>query len=79
MVGPVGAGTAEDAADCLLAAVEFARTRSDRVRLSVPGPHPALAALLDAGFHITYLETFVSSAAAPFLDPARYVGSGDFF
>ena len=79
MVGPVGARTAEDAAACLLAAVEFARQRSGRVRLSVPGPHPALAALLDAGFQITYVETFVSSAAEPFLDPTRYAGSGDFF
>ena len=78
-VGPVGARTPEDAAACLYAAVEFARTRSWRVRLSVPGPHPALGAVLDARFQITYAETFVSSATAPFVDPTRYAGSGDFF
>ena len=37
------------------------------------------APLHDAGFQITYVETFVSTAAAPFLDPERYVSSGDFF
>ena len=29
-------------------------------------PHPALASLLNLGFHITYLETFLSTATTPF-------------
>ena len=78
-VGPVGARRSADALDCVRAAVAFARTRAAVVRLAVPGPHPALAPLLEAGFRITYVETFVSSASTAFLDPARYAGSGDFF
>lgn len=38
-------------------------------------PSLCLAPLLEAGFRITYLETFL--ADAPFFDPASYVGSGD--
>jgi GNAT superfamily N-acetyltransferase len=78
-VGPIGALTPADARECVCAAIEFARARAEVVRLAVPGPHPSLAALLDAGFQIRYVETFVSTAATPFVDPERYVGSGDFF
>jgi hypothetical protein len=46
------------------------------LHVSVPGPHPSLAPLLDGHFHITYVETFLSSAVAPFFDPRRYLTSG---
>jgi GNAT superfamily N-acetyltransferase len=78
-VGPIGAGTAADALDCVGAAVAFARSRAEHLRLAVPGPHPALPALLTAGFRITDVETFLSTGAAAFPDPERYVGSGGFF
>jgi len=39
----------------------------------VPGPHPALPALLAAGFQITYVEQFLCSDGAPFFDPACYI------
>jgi hypothetical protein len=34
-----------------------------------------LAALLERGFHITYVETFVSNATSPFFDPRCYIAS----
>ena len=77
-VGPVGTETAGDAVDCVCAAVDQARGRAEIVRLAVPGPHPALRPLLDAGLRITDVETFVSAVPTDFFDPARYVGSGEF-
>ncbi len=76
-VGPVGTRKRADAQDCVCAAVEFARRRGEVIRLAVPGPHPGLGALLHAGFHIVDIETFVSTAATTFFDPACYVASGD--
>jgi GNAT superfamily N-acetyltransferase len=75
-VGPVGAHTPEDAAACVFGAVRWAASHAKIVRIDVPGPHESLASLLDAGFIITYVETFVSSATAPFFDARLYVGSG---
>jgi len=78
-LGPIGTQDVADAAACVCAAVEWARRRVGIVRMVIPGPHPALAPLLAAGFRITDVETFVSSAVPAFVDPTRYVGSGDFF
>ena len=75
-LGPLGAAAVEDAADCVRAALGWARERAAVVRLALPGPHPALAAVLDAHAVITYVETFCSSAAEPFFDPRRYALSG---
>jgi hypothetical protein len=75
-VGPVGARTPQHAALCAAAAVRWAVERAPVIRVDVPGPHPALAPLLEAGFRITYVETFVASSAEPLFDPARYLGSG---
>jgi GNAT superfamily N-acetyltransferase len=75
-LGPIGARTPEDALDGVVAAVTWARERAGVLRLALPGPHPALPALLDAHFEITYVETFCSSAEKPFFDPRLYVGSG---
>ncbi len=75
-IGPMGARSPDDAADCVLAAVNWACQRADVVRIDVPGPHPCLAPLLEARFHIVYVETFVSSAPAPFFDARCYIPSG---
>jgi len=75
-IGPVGARTAEDAAACVLAAVTWAQSRATVLRIDVPGPHPSLGALLDTGFRIGYVETFMSTMDSPFVDGQRYVGSG---
>ncbi|MBA2679345.1 MAG: GNAT family N-acetyltransferase [Ktedonobacteraceae bacterium] len=76
-IGPLGVKRAEDAADCVLAAVRWASQHKARAyRIDVPGPHPCLAPLLAAGFRIFYNETFVSSAHTPFFDPRCYIPSG---
>jgi Acetyltransferase (GNAT) family len=75
-IGPVGAATAEEATACVLAAVEWAAARAPVLRIGVPGPHGSLALLLERGFQITYVDTFVSSVAARFFDPRCYIPSG---
>lgn len=77
-LGPIGVQSVQDAAPCTLAAVNWARKHAgaEILLISVPGPHPALASLLNVGFHITYVETFVSTAPTPFFDTRCYVASG---
>jgi hypothetical protein len=75
-LGPIGAYTPADAAACVLAAVEWACSRAEVLRVAVPGPHPALPQLLEAGFHIVDLETFLTSAEEPLADGERYLPSG---
>jgi len=75
-LGPIGAYTPEDAAACVVAVVEWARTRAATLRLAVPGPHPALRTLLAAGLRIVAIETFLASGEAPFVDGRRYLPSG---
>ncbi len=76
-IGPVGVKQAEDSADCVLAALRWAaRQKARSYRIDVPGPHPALTSLLNASFHLFYIETFVSSAYTPFFDPRCYIPSG---
>jgi len=76
VLGPIGSSSVEEAAACVLAAVEWAAERAKVIRIEVPGPHPCLAPLLERGFRLTYTDTFVSSAASPFCDARRYVPSG---
>jgi hypothetical protein len=64
------------AAACVLAAMRWARVRADVLLIDVPGPHPCLALLLDAGFRIVYVETFVSTAGTLFFDARCCVASG---
>ncbi len=77
-IGPLGAKTREDAAACLLCAVEVATRRANVVRVAVPGPHEGLRPLLVAGFRITYVETYMESKSYG-VDPQLYIGSGDLF
>ena len=72
-LGPIGARDPADALACVAAAARWAGQRAAVLRITVPGPHPALAALLAAGFQITYVEEFLCSAGPPFMDPARYL------
>ncbi|MEN9933569.1 MAG: hypothetical protein RLZZ387_148 [Chloroflexota bacterium] len=75
-VGPVGARTHIHAAQCAAAAVRWASEHAAVLRLDLPGPHPALAPLLEAGLRIVSVETFAASAEPLFFDPARYLPSG---
>jgi GNAT superfamily N-acetyltransferase len=74
-VGPVGVRDAGVAAACVVAAVRWARERGSFLELAVPGPHPALAPLLEAKLRIAYVETYCASEPN-LVDPERYVGSG---
>jgi acetyltransferase (GNAT) family protein len=76
IIGPVGALAPEDAASCVGAITRFAAQRAPTLRLAVPGPHPTLSPLIEAGFLIVYLETFLASEGAPPFDPTRYLPSG---
>jgi hypothetical protein len=75
-LGPIGASTPEDAAACVLAAVNWALQHAEVLHIEVPGPHACLATLLESGFRITYVDTFVSTAIAPFFDARCYIASG---
>jgi GNAT superfamily N-acetyltransferase len=75
-LGPIGVSNAADAAACVLAAVAWASQRADVIRVMLPGPHPALAPLLERGFRIAYVDTFMSGAPTPFFDARCYVPSG---
>lgn len=74
-LGPIGARTAADALECVLAAVTWAAERAPALSLGLPAAHHALPALLAAGFHITYVETFVSTIDPSLFDPACYLPS----
>jgi ribosomal protein S18 acetylase RimI-like enzyme len=76
IIGPVGARTPEDAASCVGAVIRYAAERAPTIRLAVPGSHPILAPLVEAGFLIVYLETFLASEGAQPFDPALYLPSG---
>jgi hypothetical protein len=78
-LGPIGAHSQADALACLAAAISWAKTRAPAINISVPGPHAALAALLDARFQISYVETFLSSSDQPFFDAGCYIPSGGTF
>jgi hypothetical protein len=74
-IGPVGGRTAAAARAGALAAVAWAQERAPRLEITVPGPHPVLRPLLEAGFFIDYIGTFCASASVR-LNPARYIASG---
>lgn len=78
VVGPLGVSAPEYAAECVLAATRWVQQQAEevRVRIDVPGPHPALAPLLERGFQIIYVEIFQSSATTPFFDARCYIPSG---
>jgi len=58
------------------AVTRYAAERAPTLRLAVPGPHPILAPLVEAGFLIVYLETFLASEGAPPFDPTLYLPGG---
>ena len=74
VIGPVGVRDRADSAACVLGAVRLAAERLRPLAVAVPGPHPALAELLRAGFRVGYVELFMADSDV--VDPARYVASG---
>ncbi len=76
ILGPIGARNPEDATACVVATVNYAKQKADVLRIDVLGPHPCLAALLQIGFRISDVDTFMSSAPSPFFDARCYIPSG---
>ena len=72
-LGPIGVLDDRYAAAAVMAVVEAARSSAPRLALDLPGGHPALASLLEAGFRIFYQATFCSSSATGAFDPRCYV------
>jgi GNAT superfamily N-acetyltransferase len=75
-LGPIGVTQPDDAPACTWAVVDWAAQLGPALLLGVPGTHPSLPSLLQAGFQITYVETFMSTADKPFADPRCYIPSG---
>ena len=71
-LGPIGVRESSDAAGAVLAVAGAAGPLAERLLIDVPGAHPALPVLLDAGFRIFYQATFCSSSASDIFDPRRY-------
>ncbi|GAA3846580.1 hypothetical protein GCM10022226_82730 [Sphaerisporangium flaviroseum] len=59
-VGPVGGDTPQDCADAVFAAAG-AHPGADEVQVAVPGVHPLLPRLLEAGWEIDDLDTFMTT------------------
>jgi hypothetical protein len=78
-LGPIGAQHEKDALACVAAAVSWAARHAPALHISVPGPHPALATLLESHFQISDADTFLSSSDQPFFDAGCYIPSGGTF
>ncbi len=76
VLGPLGVRSSTAATTCVLAMADWARQHAKTLRIDVPGPHPSLAPLLEAGFRIAYVETHLSSAPTPFYDSLCSIASG---
>jgi hypothetical protein len=75
-VGPVGAQAHADAVPSVAALVSWAAERRPKLRVALPGPHPAFRMLLEAGFRVVDQDTFLSTDPA-LIDPERYITAGD--
>jgi GNAT superfamily N-acetyltransferase len=62
--------------DDLVALVAAASAAHGRVRLPLPGPHPAVAALLERGLGILGMDTYMATDAGA-VDLERYVPEAD--
>ncbi|WP_308201390.1 GNAT family N-acetyltransferase [Sphaerisporangium perillae] len=63
-VGPAGGETPQDCADAVLAAVG-AHPGVEEVQVAVPGVHPLLPQLLEAGWEIDDMDTFMTTEPGP--------------
>ena len=68
----------DDAAPAVLAVVAYVlRGGASRLVVQVPGPHGALAPLLDRGFAITDVDTACASEEGLLADPTRHTMHGE--
>ncbi len=75
-IGPLGVISPEVSEGCVLAAIAWALQRSEVIHIEVPGPNPCLGTLLERGFRIRYVDTFVATVTKPFFDAQCYIPSG---
>jgi GNAT superfamily N-acetyltransferase len=75
-LGPCGGDAAGDPVAVLLALIARAAESAPRVHLPVPGWHPGLRTLLEAGFKVGARDTVLASRL-DLVDLARYVPSMD--
>jgi GNAT superfamily N-acetyltransferase len=69
---------ADDAAAVVLAVVaDLLQRGASRLMVQVPGPHPALAPLLERGFAVTDVDTACASEEGILADPARHTMHGE--
>ncbi|MEZ4521704.1 MAG: GNAT family N-acetyltransferase [Thermomicrobiales bacterium] len=73
MIGPFGVRESPDAVPALFALIRQVSTMAPRLTIDIPGPHPALPALFDAGFRIFYQATFCSNMNDHFFDTDLYI------
>jgi hypothetical protein len=78
-IGPIGASTPEEAVSCVCEAIPWAKPRSSVVRIGVPAAHPSLPVLLNCGFHIIDVESFLSTSTRMFANMQCYVPSDSAF
>jgi len=74
-IGPIGASTPEEAVFCVCEAIRWAKSRSSMMRIGVPAAHPSLPVLLNCGFQITYVESFLSISTRMFANMQCYIPS----
>ncbi|MEV4299613.1 GNAT family N-acetyltransferase [Microbispora rosea] len=74
VIGPAGGATPQDCADVVLEAAN-AHHGAGPVHVAVPGVHPLLALLLEAGWHIGDMDTLLTSEDFMRLD--RYAPHSD--
>jgi GNAT superfamily N-acetyltransferase len=60
-VGPTGAVTADGSRRTALALIHWAAEHATSCHIAAFGPHPAASALVDAGFRIEDMDTFMAS------------------
>jgi GNAT superfamily N-acetyltransferase len=75
-VGPIGATDATQARACVAMAIEYARQLDQPLEITLAGHHPALFDLLEQGFRVLELGTFLSNTPDA-LDAERYALSPD--
>lgn len=75
-IGPAGSLDPAALTDVLVAALPAREPRPATIRIAVPGPSPALRPLLEAGFRIAELDTFLATRAPLPFAPDSYLPSG---
>jgi GNAT superfamily N-acetyltransferase len=72
-IGPLGVLQADQVVSATLAAARQAAQLGGEVQFEIMGPHPAFGPLLDNGFRIHELQTYMASDPTAVADPTVYL------